>query len=222
MNESKQQSVIDAISSIGILPMYIDGDIVVMKKILDICHSVNISVFEVLNRKTNSFELFLQLKDYVETYLPGMKLCAGTVTTLEAARNYIDAGASMIIAPNLDAEIGRFCLDKGVEWLPGVTTVSEIYEAVKIGTSSVKLFPAELSSPKFISTVKSLLPTIKIVASGGVRSDRNSLDAWFGNGAAAVGLGSGIFKEITPTSDTTAVRATLSENIETIRKVRSE
>lgn len=194
--QQKEESVIDLISSSGILPMFIHEDVKLMKSILAICYEAGLRVFEVLNRRENALHTFIQLKDYVDNWLPGMKLCAGTVTDIETAKKYIDAGASMIIAPNLDEEVGHFCLDSDVGWLPGISTVSDVYTALKIGTASVKLFPAELSSPTFVSTVKSLNPFLRVIASGGIRLDHLSLAKWFVANTDAVGVGNTLFSQM--------------------------
>ena len=195
--QQKDINVIDLISSHGILPMFIHKDIKLMESILAICYEADLRAFEILNRTEDALDMFVQLKDYVESWLPGMKLCAGTVTDIQTAKKYIDAGASMIIAPNLDEEIGRLCCDSNVEWLPGISTVSDVYRALKIGTNSVKLFPAELSSPTFVSTIKSLNPSLRVVASGGIGVDHLSLARWFVANTDAVGIGNTLFSQMT-------------------------
>lgn len=212
--------VIDLISSSGILPMYIHEDIELMKAILAMCYEAKFEVFEVLNRTEKAFEVFTALREYAGKWLPDMKLCAGTITDVQTAKKYIDAGASMIIAPNLDEEIGRFCIEQGVEWLPGVSNVSEIYKALKIGTTSVKLFPAELSSPKFVSVIKSLVPGLRIIASGGIQVEYEFLSPWFMANVDGVGIGSSIFDKINQKGGWETTKETLLACKQRVKKLR--
>ncbi|MBD1422309.1 beta/alpha barrel domain-containing protein [Sphingobacterium chuzhouense] len=218
--QKKEASIIDLISSSGILPMFIHEDVKLMKSILAICYEAELRVFEVLNRSENALHTFIQLKDYVDNWLPGMKLCAGTITDVQSAKKYIDAGAAMIIAPNLDEQIGHFCVEQGIEWLPGVSTVSEIYKALKIGTTSVKLFPAELSSPKFVLTIKSLVPRLQIIASGGVSVEHESLGPWFMADVDGVGLGSSVFNKVNQKDGWESTKETLLSCKQRIKKLR--
>ncbi|MFZ2283239.1 MAG: hypothetical protein WAV86_05140 [Lutibacter sp.] len=114
------------ITHCGMLPMYINEDFEVMKAVIQLCSRAGLDTLEVLNRIPNTIDLFVRLKRFTDEYVPGFRLSVGTVTDLVSANNFIDAGASMIIAPNLDEEIGKLCVERGIEWLPGVQTISEI------------------------------------------------------------------------------------------------
>lgn len=96
----------------GILPLYFHKDIGVMKAIVDSCYIAGIRVFEFMNRADNAFKLFNELSAYVAVALPGMKLAVGTICDPGTALRYIDAGASIIIAPNINPIIGRICKKK--------------------------------------------------------------------------------------------------------------
>lgn len=83
-----------------------------MKAIVDSCYIAGIRVFEFMNRADNAFKLFNELSAYVAVALPGMKLAVGTICDPGTALRYIDAGASIIIAPNINPIIGRICKKK--------------------------------------------------------------------------------------------------------------
>ena len=185
--------IIDQITMQGVLPMYITDDFEVMKRTVQLCLEAGLTTLEVLNRIPNSLDIFKQLMQFVKDNIPGFKLIAGTITDVETAYRFIKAGASMIIAPNMDEEIGNVCIDNGIEWLPGVFTISEIYKAKKIGAVGFKLFPANLSSPDFVRTAKTLLPDIKLIASGGIRLNEDSIPKWINSGTDAVAFGNSFF-----------------------------
>ena len=193
--EMIKDKIIDQITMQGVLPMYITDDFEVMKRTVQLCSEAGLTTLEVLNRIPNSLDIFKQLMQFVKDNIPGFKLIAGTITDVETAYSFIKAGACMIIAPNMDEEIGNVCIDNGIEWLPGVFTISEIYKAKKIGAIGFKLFPANLSSPDFVRTVKTLLPEIKLVASGGIRLKEDTIPNWISSGSDAVAFGNGFFSK---------------------------
>lgn len=186
---------IDLITLHGVLPMYITEDFEVMKRTVLLCYEAGLPTLEVLNRVPNALDIFVKLKQFVDDHIPAFRLSAGTVTDADTARKFIAAGAAMIIAPNLDEEVGAVCIDAGIDWLPGVHTVSEIYKAKKLGASGFKLFPANLTSPDFVRTIKTLLPDIKLIASGGIRLNGTSIPNWINSGADALAFGNGFFSE---------------------------
>ena len=52
--------------------------------------------------------------------------------------------------PHADTEIIRATKTQGMVSLPGVTTPTEAFAALKAGADALKLFPAELISPKIV------------------------------------------------------------------------
>lgn len=73
---------------------------------------------------------------------PQMLAGAGTVVTRDQARRCLDLGVSFGVAPGLNPEIRRLFQAKGVPFIPGVLTPSEIERALALGCSLLKFFPA--------------------------------------------------------------------------------
>ena len=100
---------------------------------------------------------------------PDLLLGAGTILSVQQADQAVKAGAQFIVSPGLDEDIVRWCLGQGVAIVPGVATATEIARARRLGTSTVKLFPAEALGG--VGTVKALagpFPDIRFIPSGGV------------------------------------------------------
>ncbi|MFR7477993.1 MAG: bifunctional 4-hydroxy-2-oxoglutarate aldolase/2-dehydro-3-deoxy-phosphogluconate aldolase [Acutalibacteraceae bacterium] len=76
--------------------------------------------------------------------VPEMRVCAGTVLTLEQAQKAISAGAQAIISPGTNPEIVTWCLEMGLPVIPGCATPSEVETCLRLGLTTVKLFPAEV------------------------------------------------------------------------------
>ena len=75
--------------------------------------------------------------------VPEMIVGAGTVLTKEQADRAIDAGVSFIVSPGFNPETTKYVLSKGVCMLPGTATAGEMEQAMAMGLSAVKFFPAE-------------------------------------------------------------------------------
>ena len=74
----------------------------------------------------------------------GFVVGAGTVRTVEQVDVAAAAGASFVVSPGLDRAVVERCAAAGLPALPGVATASELTEALSLGVSTVKLFPAEV------------------------------------------------------------------------------
>ncbi|MFC5467984.1 bifunctional 4-hydroxy-2-oxoglutarate aldolase/2-dehydro-3-deoxy-phosphogluconate aldolase [Cohnella suwonensis] len=122
-----------------------------------------------------------------EAYGDRMRIGAGTVIDLSQAKEAIAAGAEYLIAPNLDEEVVRYGVERGVEVWPGTMTPTEIVRAHKAGASAVKLFPMGSLGINYLKEIRAPLNHIPMIATGGVnlQNIKSVLDA----GAIAVGLG---------------------------------
>lgn len=75
--------------------------------------------------------------------VPEVVLGAGTVLSAKQAETAIEAGARYIVTPGLNPEVVRYCRQRGVDVIPGVSTATEIEEALGLGLRILKFFPAE-------------------------------------------------------------------------------
>jgi 2-dehydro-3-deoxyphosphogluconate aldolase/(4S)-4-hydroxy-2-oxoglutarate aldolase len=115
---------------------------------------------------------------------------AGTVLSVDAARQAVDAGARLIVSPHLDDSIVRFAVENRVAVVPGAFTPTEIFHAWTAGASLVKVFPAGPVGPRYLRDVLAPLNDIPLVPTGGVNLE-NSGD-FIRAGAVALGLGSAL------------------------------
>lgn len=77
--------------------------------------------------------------------LPDLTLGAGTVLTTEQADAAAAAGAKYIVTPGFNPKVVAHCIAKGIPVTPGVTSPSQIEQALEMGLSVLKFFPAEPS-----------------------------------------------------------------------------
>jgi len=74
--------------------------------------------------------------------LPEMLVGAGTILSVEQAKQAIDAGARFGLAPGLNPEIVESFRTHGGLFIPGVMTPSEIEQGLKLDCKLLKFFPA--------------------------------------------------------------------------------
>ena len=113
---------------------------------------------------------------------------AGTVLTLDAAERAVDAGATFLVSPHVDPELIDWAAVRGIPFLPGAFTPTEILAAWRAGASAVKLFPASVASPDFVREFRGPFPHIPLLPTGGVTAE--AAPDFIRAGAVAVGLGS--------------------------------
>ena len=105
---------------------------------------------------------------------PDMHIGAGTVINAEQAQKAIDAGAQFIVSPGLSAEVAEVCKTADIPYLPGCATPTEIMQAISLGITTVKFFPANVYGG--LSAIKALsapFPQVKFLPTGGV--DMNNI-----------------------------------------------
>ena len=129
------------------------------------------------------------IKELCEMYKDDKEVLIGAGTVLDAptARMAILAGAKYIVSPSFDKETAVLCNRYGVPYLPGCMTIKEIITAMEAGSEIVKLFPGSAFGPGYIGAVKSPLPQVSMMVTGGV--NLNNLDRWFKAGVDAIGVG---------------------------------
>ena len=104
--------------------------------------------------------------------LPDMLVGAGTITSIDMAKDAINAGAQFIISPGLDAELVEYCSREKILVIPGVATPSEAQQAVKLGLTLVKVYPAEiLGGTAFIKALSAVYNTLRFMPTGGINAD---------------------------------------------------
>jgi len=128
---------------------------------------------------------------YLKKRLVGRALVgAGTVKTKDHVNLALDAGATFLIAPNLDTESVARAQQRGSLLLPGVFTASEAQTAAHLGCPLVKLFPAHTLGPSYLKALRAPLDDIGFVPVGGI--DTESLSVYVQAGAVAFGIGSSL------------------------------
>ncbi|GAQ53770.1 bifunctional 4-hydroxy-2-oxoglutarate aldolase/2-dehydro-3-deoxy-phosphogluconate aldolase [Streptomyces acidiscabies] len=118
---------------------------------------------------------------------------AGTVLDAQSAFACVQAGARLLVSPNLEPEMIATANRYQAVTVSGAFTPTEIVRTMEAGADMVKLFPAEFSGgPAYVRAVRAPLPQAPIMPTGGVTPE--NVKEWFDAGVVAVGVGSFVTK----------------------------
>ncbi|SNZ19250.1 2-dehydro-3-deoxy-6-phosphogalactonate aldolase [Cohaesibacter gelatinilyticus] len=118
---------------------------------------------------------------------------AGTVLTVDQVNAVADAGGRIIVSPNMNPDVGRAAVARGLYWCPGVMTPSEAFAALDLGAAVLKFFPAEMVPPGAIAAMRAVLPRKAIIAAvGGITPQ--TMAPYHAAGTNGFGLGSALYK----------------------------
>jgi 2-dehydro-3-deoxyphosphogalactonate aldolase len=117
---------------------------------------------------------------------------AGTVLTTKDVYKVRDAGGTLIVSPNCDADVIRASKSAGMASWPGVMTPTECFSALKAGADGLKLFPASLIGPDGVKAIRAVLPMgTQVYAVGG--AGPANFAQWIKAGANGFGIGTAIY-----------------------------
>lgn len=109
---------------------------------------------------------------------------AGTVLDAAAAREAIAAGARVIVSPAVVPEVIATAHRYGAACYAGAFTATECLTAVQAGADMVKIFPAAVAGPAYMTNLRMVYPEINLIPSGGISLD-NAAD-FIRSGASAI------------------------------------
>lgn len=113
-----------------------------------------------------------------------MLTAAGTVLDAATARAALLAGVSIIVSPAVIPEVIATANRYGAACYAGAFTATECLTAMQAGADMVKVFPATIAGPKYMTNLKMVYPELNLIPSGGVNLE-NAAD-FIRAGACAV------------------------------------
>ena len=185
-----RKAVLNSIITQGMLPLYFHEDAEVSLQVMRALYKAGITVLEYTNRGKQALDNFKVLKKATHKEMPDMLLGIGTIKNVSDAELFIDEGADFIVSPIINPEVAKVTKKHKLLWIPGCMTPTEIYLAQKNGAELIKIFPANILGPAFISSVRELFPGQLFIPTGGVEMNAKNISSWFHAGVCAVGVGS--------------------------------
>ena len=117
-------------------------------------------------------------------------LGAGTVLDAETCRIALLAGAEFIVSPSLHVDVIETCKRYSKVVMPGAMTPTEVITAWQAGADIVKVFPSEITGPRYLKALHGPFPHVRLMPTGGVNLETAA--EFLRNGACALGVGSSL------------------------------
>lgn len=172
------------------IPVVVIKELSETDKILTALKNAGIHCAEITFRTACAAEaIAYAVKNY-----PDMEIGAGTVINAAQCEAALAAGATFIVSPGLSVAVAKICIDRNIPYYPGCVTPTEIMQALELGITTVKFFPANIyGGLKALKALSAPFPQVKFIPTGGV--DRSNIDEFLAfDKIAAIG-GSFFVKE---------------------------
>jgi 2-dehydro-3-deoxyphosphogluconate aldolase/(4S)-4-hydroxy-2-oxoglutarate aldolase len=185
-----KEDILNSLLEKGILPLFFYHGVEESIAVMQTLYKAGIRTLEYTNRGENAYGNFKILKRIQTMEMPDLYLGIGTIKSLMEAREFIAIGADFLVSPIINTEVANLCNEHNILWIPGCMTPTEIYTAQCFKAPLVKLFPANVLGPGFLSAIKELFPGLLFIPTGGVELEQQNINGWFHAGVSAIGLGS--------------------------------
>ncbi|WRB99958.1 bifunctional 4-hydroxy-2-oxoglutarate aldolase/2-dehydro-3-deoxy-phosphogluconate aldolase [Helicobacter pylori] len=163
-----QDKIIEVLQISPIVPVVVIEDI---KDAVPLAQSLvegGIPIIEVTLRSSCALEAI----ELIAKNVPKMRVGAGTIlnpTQLEQAQN---RGAEFLISPGLTIKLLEHAKKKDMPLIPGVSSSSEVMQALELGYSALKFFPAEYcGGVKLLNAFNGPFKGVKFCPTGGISAD---------------------------------------------------
>lgn len=148
-------------------------------------------------------------------------LGAGTILDTETARAALLAGAEYLVSPTVNLEVIAMCRRYGKLMMSGALTPTEILSAWQAGADIVKVFPSEITGPKYLKAVHGPLPQIRLMPTGGVNLETAA--AFLKAGACALGIGGSLVDpQAVAAGDLSKIESLAKQYVKIVRDTRAE
>ncbi|MFA6110672.1 MAG: bifunctional 4-hydroxy-2-oxoglutarate aldolase/2-dehydro-3-deoxy-phosphogluconate aldolase [Candidatus Latescibacterota bacterium] len=224
MAQYDRMTVLNAILETGVVPVFYHKDVDTTIAIVEACARGGARTVEFTNRGDLAYQVFAGTVRHLIEKKIDVILGVGSIVDAPTAALYIANGTNFVVGPLLNPEVARLCNRRKVAYSPGCGSVSEIAQAEELGVEIVKVFPGkEVGGPGFVKAVLGPCPWTRIMPTGGVESTRESLEAWFKAGVAAVGAGSNLItKELVAAKDWDGLAAKVRQCLDWVKEIRVE
>jgi 2-dehydro-3-deoxyphosphogluconate aldolase/(4S)-4-hydroxy-2-oxoglutarate aldolase len=155
------------------VPVVVIKELKETDKILTALKGVGINTAEITFRTACAAEAI----EYACKNYPEMSIGAGTVINAQQCEAALKAGAQFIVSPGLSVSVAKICIERNIPYYPGCVTPTEIMQALELGITTVKFFPANVyGGLKAMKALAGPFPQIKFIPTGGI--DASNLDEY--------------------------------------------
>ncbi len=163
-----QDKIIEVLQISPIVPVVVIENI---KDAVPLAQSLiegGISIIEVTLRSSCALEAI----ELIAKNVPKMRVGAGTILNLTQLEQAQNRGAEFLISPGLTIKLLEHAKKKDMPLIPGVSSSSEVMQALELGYSALKFFPAEYcGGVKLLNAFNGPFKGVKFCPTGGISAD---------------------------------------------------
>ncbi|MCQ2639841.1 bifunctional 4-hydroxy-2-oxoglutarate aldolase/2-dehydro-3-deoxy-phosphogluconate aldolase [Helicobacter pylori] len=163
-----QDKIIEVLQISPIVPVVVIENI---KDAVPLAQSLiegGIPIIEVTLRSSCALEAI----ELIAKNVPKMRVGAGTILNLTQLEQAQNRGAEFLISPGLTMKLLEHAKKKDMPLIPGVSSSSEVMQALELGYSALKFFPAEYcGGVKLLNAFNGPFKGVKFCPTGGISAD---------------------------------------------------
>lgn len=163
-----QDKIIEVLQISPIIPVVVIENI---KDAVPLAQSLiegGIPIIEVTLRSSCALEAI----ELIAKNVPKMRVGAGTILNLTQLEQAQNRGAEFLISPGLTIKLLEHAKKKDMSLIPGVSSSSEVMQALELGYNALKFFPAEYcGGVKLLNAFNGPFKGVKFCPTGGISAD---------------------------------------------------
>ncbi len=163
-----QDKIIEILQISPIVPVVVIED---LKDAVPLAQSLiegGIPIIEVTLRSSCALEAI----ELIAKNVPKMHVGAGTILNLTQLEQAQNRGAEFLISPGLTIKLLEHAKKKDMPLIPGVSSSSEVMQALELGYNALKFFPAEYcGGVKLLNAFNGPFKGVKFCPTGGISAD---------------------------------------------------
>ncbi|WP_100982684.1 bifunctional 4-hydroxy-2-oxoglutarate aldolase/2-dehydro-3-deoxy-phosphogluconate aldolase [Helicobacter pylori] len=163
-----QDKIIEVLQISPIVPVVVIENIKDAVPLVQSLIEGGIPIIEVTLRSSCALEAI----ELIAKNVPKMRVGAGTILNLTQLEQAQNRGAEFLISPGLTIKLLEHAKKKDIPLIPGVSSSSEVMQALELGYSALKFFPAEYcGGVKLLNAFNGPFKGVKFCPTGGISAD---------------------------------------------------
>ncbi len=163
-----QDKIIEILQISPIVPVVVIEDLSDAVPLAQSLIEGGIPIIEVTLRSSCALEAI----ELIAKNVPKMHVGAGTILNLTQLEQAQNRGAEFLISPGIMIKLLEYAKKKDMPLIPGVSSSSEVMQALELGYSALKFFPAEYcGGVKLLNAFNGPFKEVKFCPTGGISAD---------------------------------------------------
>ena len=129
--------------------------------------SRNYKIIEITLRSKNAIDAALHIKKNHSNIIIGI----GSIISIDQLINIQKYNFNFYVSPGINSKMLDFCKKNQLNFIPGVSTTSEIIKGIEFNCNLFKFFHSEQSGgTKMLKSIKDIFPNIGFIPTGGINN----------------------------------------------------